>query len=122
MAAPETRIEVGVSLREALAEVGTAWKAAAAGEAVPPTDTICFVDWASLCATLTPKRYDLIRHLRQEPADSIRALARSLGRNFKNVHADVEALERLGLIQRDQETGKVSTNLNQVSSVIKFAA
>jgi len=122
MAAPETRIEVGVSLREALAEVSTAWKAAVAGETVPPTDTICFVDWAALCATLTPKRYDLIRHLRQEPADSIRALARALGRNFKNVHADVEALERLGLIQRDQETGKVSTNLNQVSSVIKFAA
>lgn len=122
MAAPETRIEVGVSLREALAEVGTAWKAATAGEAVPPTDTICFVDWAALCATLTPKRYDLIRHLRQEPADGIRALARSLGRNFKNVHTDVEALERLGLIQRDQKTGKVSTNLNQVSSVIKFVA
>jgi predicted transcriptional regulator len=122
MAAPETKIEVGVSLREALAEVGTAWKAAAAGAVVPPTDSICFIDWAALCATLTPKRYELIRHIRQEPADSIRALARALGRNFKNVHADVDALERLGLVQRDPETGKISTRLNQVSSVINFAA
>ena len=35
------------------------------------------------------------------PASSIRALARDLGRDVKRVHADVTAVERIGLIDRD---------------------
>ncbi len=122
MAALKAKIEVGTSLRQALAEVGTAWKAAVAGQPVEASDTLCFVDWEALVAVLTPKRFDLIRHLRREPADSIRALARALKRDYKNVHADVMALEALGLIRRDPDSGKITAELDQVASIIKFAA
>jgi predicted transcriptional regulator len=118
----KTEIEVGKSLRNVLAEVGAAWKAAEAGDAVASSSRISFVDWAALCAVLTPKRYELIRHLRQQSEPSIRALSRSLGRDVKRVHQDVVALEELGLIERDPETGAVSTGLDEVSSVIRFAA
>ena len=115
-------IVVGHDLHDALAEVGSAWKAAEAGQPLPPTDQLCFVDWSALCAVLTPKRYELIRHLRQSPAPSIRGLARDLGRDVKRVHEDVAALVELGLINRNPETGAISTEIDQVSSTIKFAA
>jgi predicted transcriptional regulator len=115
-------IEVGSSLRSVLAEVGAAWKAAEAGEVVEPSRRLCFVDWAALCAVLTPKRYELLRHLRQQSEPSIRALARSLGRDVKRVHEDVTALEELGLIHRDPENGALSTDIDEVSSTIRFAA
>lgn len=115
-------IEIGSNLRHVLAEVGVAWKAAEAGQPVEATRRLCFVDWAALCAVMTPKRYNLIRHLHQHPAPSIRALARSLERDIKRVHEDVTALEELGLIRRDHETGALSANIDEVMSTIKFAA
>jgi predicted transcriptional regulator len=115
-------IEVGKNLRAALGEVATAWSAAAKGEPVEPTVKLCFVDWGALCSVLTPKRYELIRYLRKEPAPSIRALARALHRDVKRVHEDVRALEELGLISRDEKTGVVSTDIDEVSSTIRFAA
>lgn len=118
----KVEIEVGKDLRSVLSEVAAAWNAAARGEPVEPTVKLCFVDWNVLCSVLTPKRYELIRHLRKESAPSIRALARALHRDVKRVHEDVCALEELGLIARDAETGAVSTDLDEVSSTIRFAA
>ena len=115
-------MEIGSDLRHVLAEVGTAWKAAEAGQPVEATRRVCFVDWAALCAVMTPKRYDLIRHLHQHPAPGIRALARSLERDVKRVHEDVTVLEELGLIRRDPETGALSVNIDEISSTIRFAA
>jgi len=118
----KTEIEIGQGLRGVLAEAATAWKVAEAGAPLAPSSRLCFVDWAALCAVLTPKRYELLRRLRQEPAPGIRALARTLGRDVKRVHRDVVALAELGLIHRDPESGALSTDLDEVSSVIKFAA
>ena len=84
-------------------------------------DRITFVDWAALCSVLPPKRYDLIRQLRREPADGVRALARSLGRDVKNVHADIVALHDLGLVAR-AEDGSRSAPLGEIASTIRFAA
>jgi predicted transcriptional regulator len=49
---------------------------------------------------LTPRRLELLRHLHRRPVPSIAALARALGRDYKRVHADVEALAAAGLIDR----------------------
>jgi len=118
----KTEIEIGRGLRGVLADVATAWKAAEAGVPVDPSSKLCFVDWSALCSVLTPKRYELMRQLRLAPAAGIRALARTLGRDVKRVHEDVTALEELGLIRRDPETGALSTDLDEVTSTIKFAA
>jgi predicted transcriptional regulator len=111
------------ALERAAAEVAAAWKAAEAGQPVaPPTDRLYFANWAALCAVLTPKRYELLRHLRATPAAGIRALARDLGRDVKRVHEDVTALEELGLIERDPETGGITVPVDEISSTIRFAA
>lgn len=109
------------ALERTAAEIAAAWKAAEAGQPVEPTDRLDFADWGALCAVLTPKRYDLLRHLRRTPADSVRALARALGRDVKRVHEDVVALEELGLVERDDH-GRLTMPLDEVSSTIRFAA
>ena len=44
MAKAEIKIEVGKSLRDVLAEVASAWKAAEAGTPVEPSSKLVFVD------------------------------------------------------------------------------
>jgi hypothetical protein len=53
---------------------------------------------------LSPKRLELLREVRREPAPSVRVLASRLGRDYKRVHGDVDALSVVGLLVRD-ETG-----------------
>jgi predicted transcriptional regulator len=76
-----------------------AWHRAERGEAVEEHH-LSFESWAGLTSVLTPKRLELLRHLRRRPAVSIAELARALGRDYKRVHADVEALAAAGLIDR----------------------
>ena len=78
-----------------------------------------FLDWAAVCAVLTPKRYALLPHLRQTPATGVPALARALGRD-EAVHADVVALTELGLLARAADGG-LSTPMDEIASTIRFA-
>jgi len=118
----DLNLQTGGTLRAVLAEVGESWKATEAGQPFAPSRTVSFVDWAALCGVLTPKRFDLLRHVRQHPAPSIRALARAVGRDVKRVHQDVTALAELGLLSKHPTTGAISTDLDEVASTIKFAA
>ena len=56
-----------------------AWHRAERGEAVDEHH-LSFESWASLVSVLTPRRLELLRHLRRHPTQSIADLARSLGR------------------------------------------
>ena len=67
---------------------------------------LCFESASQMEVQLTPARIDLLNLLRRLGASSVNALAKAAGRNYSNVHADVERLVFLGLIERD-ETGKV---------------
>ncbi len=55
----------------------------------------------ALFAELTPARIELLETLRGIGPCSVYALAKASQRNYSNVHADVAALECLGLAQRD---------------------
>jgi predicted transcriptional regulator len=76
-----------------------AWHRAERGEAVEEHH-LSFESWTGLTSVLTPRRLELLRHLRRHPAANIAELARALGRDYKRVHADVEALATAGLIDR----------------------
>lgn len=76
-----------------------AWTRAEAGEKVDETH-LTFRDLETLLSALTPKRLDLLRHVRHHRVPSIKALATDLKRDYKNVHRDVEALTKLGLLAR----------------------
>lgn len=94
------KLEIHVESTEAMARrFVDAWHRAERGEATEEHH-LSFESWAGLASVLTPKRLELLRHLRGHPTVSIAELARSLGRDYKRVHADVEALATAGLIDR----------------------
>lgn len=78
-----------------------AWHRAERGKAVDERH-LSFESWEGLSRVLTTKRLELLRHLRRHPAASVVALARALGRDYKRVHEDVEALAESGLLTRDE--------------------
>ena len=59
-----------------------AWKRAAAGEAVDETH-VTFLTIQTMLETLSPRRLELQRHVRQRGANNVRELAQSLGRDYK---------------------------------------
>lgn len=67
---------------------------------------LTFDSFETLAKVLTPRRLELLRHVHRRPAASIRALAQALGRDYRRVHDDVEALTEAGLLERaDAGTG-----------------
>lgn len=95
------RITVGGDIEaEASRRFADAWHRAERGEAVDERH-LAFESWEALARVLTARRLDLLRHLRRHDVGSVRALARALGRDYSNVHADVQALREAGLIDED---------------------
>ena len=80
-----------------------AWHRAERGESVNETN-ITFPDLETLLAALTPKRLSLLRYVRHHEVRNIRGLAADLHRDYKNVHRDVEALAKLGLLSRTPDS------------------
>ena len=95
----KVQINVG-SLAEMGKRFSKAWNQAAAGEQVDETN-VTFLDVQTMLDTLSPRRLDLLRHVRQHGASNVRELALALARDYKNVHQDVAVLEATGLLIRD---------------------
>lgn len=76
-----------------------AWKDAEAGRKVS-RDHVTFLSLETFMAAMSPRRLDLMRHLRREGAMSVRKLARGLARDYKSVHREVALLIGAGLIER----------------------
>ena len=73
-----------------------------AGEKMHEADfELSFSTPAQLVSELSPKRMELLRVLKDAGPLSIRALAKLMGRNYSNVHADVRRLIEHGLIEKD---------------------
>lgn len=93
----------GEPVRKAADRFIDAWERAERGEVVEPETHIAFESWAGLAAILSPKRVELLRHVRRQPAANVADLARALHRDYKRVREDVEALAEAGLIERTAE-------------------
>ena len=96
---PKVQVNVG-SLADMGKRFASAWKQAEAGEHVNQAH-ITFLDVQTMFETLSPRRLDLLRHVRQHGAGNVRELAQTLGRDYKNVHQDVATLQSAGLLVRD---------------------
>jgi predicted transcriptional regulator len=68
--------------------------------------------------TLSPKRLELLTHVRQHGADNVKELAASIGRDHKNVHKDVAVLESEGLLLRDGH--KLSAPWNELKASVSL--
>ncbi len=77
-----------------------AWERAQAGETVNERH-ITFASWEAMTKSVTPKRLEMLRHLRTHKEKSIRSLCQSLKRDYRRVHEDVTTLRNAGLISAD---------------------
>ncbi len=98
-------IHVGETLEQVGARFVDGWRRAERGQLTQANAElhVGFESWEGLVRVLSPKRLELLRHLHRTPAKSIRALAGALGRDYRRVHDDVEALEQAGLLERDKD-------------------
>lgn len=80
-----------------------AWKKAESNSSDEVEVHLNFEDLETLVSVLTPKRLELLRTLRMEGPLSVRALSKSLERDYKNVHVDTAELEAIDLIQRTED-------------------
>jgi len=78
----------------------SAWNRAIADEDVDETH-VTFLDVQTMLDTLSPKRLQLLRHVRMHGARNVRDLAQAVGRDYKNVHQDVQVLQAAGLLIRE---------------------
>ena len=113
----DVRIIVGGDLGDDAAAFLDAWHRAERGEAVSER-VLAFESWEGLARVLTGERYRLLRHVHAHPESSVSALARSLGRQYRRVHADVAALERVGLLDRTQ--GGVRATADSINAEIRL--
>lgn len=88
--------------KEASARFIDAWHRAERGETFHERH-LAFENWDTLARVLTNKRMELLHYVRRNPVTSIRALAKALGRDYSNVHADVKALEAAGLVENTRK-------------------
>lgn len=74
------------------------------GERLPEADyQLNFATASQLFTELTPKRLELLDTLKRNGPQSVYRLAKTLGRNYSNVHSSVVGLLDLGLIAKDAD-------------------
>ena len=111
---------VRVSSREdALDRFEAAWHLASGRKPPTPLAVLSFAGLPLLVKTLTPARWELLQRLAKARPVTVYALAKLLGRDYKNVHTDVARLIELGLIER-REDGSVAVTWDGVRAELGF--
>ena len=106
-------IKVGTGIQSSLALAQQMMERLELGEEPAPYFGVGFKDMSQMLSVFTPKRWDLLATLREQGAMSIAELARTLQRDYKNVHNDVERLMEWLAIERDAQ-GKVFTPYSEI--------
>ena len=79
---------------------------------------VTFLSLEEMLAALSPKRLEMLRHLHREGAESVKALAAALERDYKRVYEDVLILENAGLIVREQ--GRLTAPWDAVTAEVSL--
>ena len=98
-----------------------AWKRVESNEKEKAEYRLDFESLETLLKTLTPGRWVLLKKLRKTGPMSIRALAKELKRDYKNVHTDIKRLESIGLISRTGDE-RVQVPWDMVEARLQLAA
>src|SRR5665213_3545266 len=88
----DLKITVGGAMEDdASRQFVDAWHRAERGETFRERH-LAFESWDALARVMTGKRMELLHYVRRHKVISVRALAKALGRDYSNVHSDVQAL------------------------------
>lgn len=100
----QRKLVIGVrSLENMGGDFISAWKRAEKELPVDATPHLYFESIADMWKRLTPRRMELVYFLRKHGPMSIRQLAKSLNRDYKDVHSDVQALLPIDLVQKNND-------------------
>lgn len=92
------------SLKQASEDFITAWHLAESGkQGIEEKEVLIFESLSDLLKTLTPKRLEFLKILRNNGATSIRSLSALLNRDYHNVYTDARILSHRGLIQKKED-------------------
>lgn len=118
-----SEIKIGIGNEgETAQEFVEAWHRTECGEPpAVPMEHLYFPDLETLLRTLTPQRLALLKTLYAVGPVSIRALAKALGRDYKHVHTDVQALQHVGLVTR-QRDGRLLVPWTRIVAEFRLAA
>jgi predicted transcriptional regulator len=112
----DVKITVGGAMEdEAARRFVDAWHRAEHGDTFHERH-LAFESWDALARVLTGKRMELLRYVRHHKVSSVRALAKALGRDYSNVHADVQALTAAGLL--DAADGGIRADYDAIETRI----
>lgn len=112
----DVKITVGGAMEEeASRRFVNAWHRAERGETFQERH-LAFESWDALARVMTGKRMELLHYVRRHKVSSVRALAKALGRDYSNVHADVQALTAVGLL--DTTDGGVQADYDVIETKI----
>ncbi|QQS52969.1 MAG: hypothetical protein IPM89_08450 [Candidatus Competibacteraceae bacterium] len=89
--------------RVALDRFGATLENALAGQPIEPYCGVGFETMAQLGEVFTPKRWELVEALKTTGPLTIYALAKQLGRHYRNVHKDVTVLMEWTVIDKDED-------------------
>ena len=88
---------------ESLEDTMSRMRSAVRQEAAPSQDavaTLSFPSWDAVHRVLAPKRLNILKVLVGHGPLSIREVARRVGRDFKGVYTDVDALVKNGVVEK----------------------
>jgi predicted transcriptional regulator len=108
--------------RESAQDFIKAWRRAEKGMTPEqPVERIYFEDLGTLLRALTPRRLEALKTVHDNGPMSVRALAKALGRDYKNVHKDMQEMEKIGIVVRDKE-GLLSVPWQSIIAELALAA
>ncbi|MBU2765724.1 HTH domain-containing protein [Acidithiobacillus ferrivorans] len=94
-------VTVGVPVEKKMEGFAAALQATLEGNTIAPHFGVGFANMAQFGDVFTPKRWELVEALKASGPLSIYALAKRLGRHYRNVHKDVSALMEWMVIEKD---------------------
>ena len=104
---------------DALDRFEAAWHLASGRPRPAPLAVLSFAGLPLLVKTLTPARWDLLQRLAKAGPVTVYALAKLLGRDYKNVHTDVSRLFELKLLEKNQD-GQVSVPWQAIRAELRL--
>ena len=104
---------------EALDRFEAAWHLTTGRAAPPALEILSFGSLPELLRQLSPARWEMLRRLRADGPSSVLALAKRLGRDYKNVHTDVARFVEMGLVERRAD-GRVAVAWDAVRAELRL--